>query len=291
MNGGEAIASILKAEGVEFLLCYPVNHVIEYAARVDIRTIVVRQERVGLHMADAISRLTRARALGVFAMQNGPGTEEGVGGKVSFDRYLGRLRRPGARFGRLWGARNRPLGDRAGNPPGHGANPTRSAGPAGVPHGPGAGDIDVRLTPSCFTRCSPTRLQKWRAANFMSGVIPVWKYRTPRRTNSVICTSSQLNPATFPAATMRSTASRTTSCMIWFFFIAPHVVVTGSFSLNLDLARNFGPLDPRQRVEEIEPEMRRAADARRPIGQLSRPRLGERDQLFHVARRKRRNSP
>lgn len=80
MNGGEAIASILKAEGAEFLLCYPVNHVIEYAARVDIRTIVVRQERVGLHMADAISRLTRGRALGVFAMQNGPGTENSFGG-------------------------------------------------------------------------------------------------------------------------------------------------------------------------------------------------------------------
>ena len=59
MNGGEALASILEAEGVEFLLCYPVNHVIEHAARVDIRTIVVRQKRVGLHMADAISRLSR----------------------------------------------------------------------------------------------------------------------------------------------------------------------------------------------------------------------------------------
>jgi thiamine pyrophosphate-dependent acetolactate synthase large subunit-like protein len=80
MNGGEAIASILKSEGVEYLLCYPVNHVIEYAARVDIRPIVVRQERVGLHMADAISRLTRGRALGVFAMQNGPGTENSFGG-------------------------------------------------------------------------------------------------------------------------------------------------------------------------------------------------------------------
>ena len=80
MNGGEAIGGILKAEGVEFLLCYPVNHVIEYAARADIRTIVVRQERVGLHMADAISRLSRGRALGVFAMQNGPGSENSFGG-------------------------------------------------------------------------------------------------------------------------------------------------------------------------------------------------------------------
>ena len=43
---GDAIAEILKREGVETLICYPVNHLIEAAARADIRTIVVRQERI-----------------------------------------------------------------------------------------------------------------------------------------------------------------------------------------------------------------------------------------------------
>jgi thiamine pyrophosphate-dependent acetolactate synthase large subunit-like protein len=76
----EAICEIMKREGVETLLAYPVNHVIEYAARIDIRPIIVRQERVGLHMADAISRLTSGKKIGVFAMQHGPGTENAYGG-------------------------------------------------------------------------------------------------------------------------------------------------------------------------------------------------------------------
>src|SRR5207248_8403392 len=52
-----AVAEILKREGVEFLIGYPVNPIIEAAAEADIRTIIVRQERVGLHMADAVSRV------------------------------------------------------------------------------------------------------------------------------------------------------------------------------------------------------------------------------------------
>ena len=58
MKAGEAIAEILKREGVEIIFGYPVNHVLEFAARAGIRPIIVRQERVGLHMADAMSRLT-----------------------------------------------------------------------------------------------------------------------------------------------------------------------------------------------------------------------------------------
>ncbi|MGI9383774.1 MAG: thiamine pyrophosphate-requiring protein [Methyloligellaceae bacterium] len=76
----EAIAEILKREGVETLIGYPVNHVLEYAARHDIRPIIVRQERVGLHMADAISRLSSGARIGVFAMQHGPGAENAFGG-------------------------------------------------------------------------------------------------------------------------------------------------------------------------------------------------------------------
>jgi len=80
MKVGEAIAEILKREGVQLLLAYPVNHVIEAAAAAGIRPIIVRQERVGLHMADAISRLTSGRRIGVFAMQHGPGAENAFGG-------------------------------------------------------------------------------------------------------------------------------------------------------------------------------------------------------------------
>ena len=80
MKVARAIAEILKREGVEFLVSYPVNPIIEACAEADIRTIVVRQERVGLHMADAYSRLNSGRRIGVFAMQHGPGAENAFGG-------------------------------------------------------------------------------------------------------------------------------------------------------------------------------------------------------------------
>ena len=71
MKVGEAIAEILKREGIEVIIGYPVNHVLEAAASAGIRPIIVRQERVGLHIADAMSRLTSGRRIGVFAMQHG----------------------------------------------------------------------------------------------------------------------------------------------------------------------------------------------------------------------------
>lgn len=80
MNVATAIAEILKREGVSFLIGYPVNPILEAAAEADIRTIIVRQERTGLHMADAVSRVTSGERIGVFAMQFGPGTENAFGG-------------------------------------------------------------------------------------------------------------------------------------------------------------------------------------------------------------------
>jgi len=80
MKAVDAVAEILKREGVEILFAYPVNHVIEAAARCDIRTVIVRQERIGLHMADAMSRLSSGKRIGVFAMQHGPGSENAFGG-------------------------------------------------------------------------------------------------------------------------------------------------------------------------------------------------------------------
>ncbi len=80
MKVADAVAEILKREGVEFLFGYPVNPIIEAAARADIRTVIVRQERTGIHMADAVSRITSGERIGVFAMQHGPGTENSFGG-------------------------------------------------------------------------------------------------------------------------------------------------------------------------------------------------------------------
>jgi thiamine pyrophosphate-dependent acetolactate synthase large subunit-like protein len=80
MKAAAVVADILKREGVKFLIGYPVNPIIEAAAEADIRTIIVRQERVGLHMADAVSRISSGDRIGVFAMQHGPGTENAFGG-------------------------------------------------------------------------------------------------------------------------------------------------------------------------------------------------------------------
>ena len=74
-----AIAEIMKREGVDILFGYPRNAVLEAAAEADIRTVIVRQERTGLHMADAYSRMTRGRKIGAFAMQHGPGAENAYG--------------------------------------------------------------------------------------------------------------------------------------------------------------------------------------------------------------------
>jgi acetolactate synthase-1/2/3 large subunit len=80
VKAAAVVAEILKREGVQCLIGYPVNHIIEAAAEADIRTIIVRQERTGLHMCDGISRVSSADRIGVFANQHGPGTENSFGG-------------------------------------------------------------------------------------------------------------------------------------------------------------------------------------------------------------------
>lgn len=80
MKAGEAIVEILKREGVEIIFGYPVNHLLEEAAKAGIRPVICRQERIGLHMADAYSRLSSGGKIGVFVMQHGPGAENAFGG-------------------------------------------------------------------------------------------------------------------------------------------------------------------------------------------------------------------
>ena len=76
----DAIAAVLKREGVDVVFGYPRNQILEAAARIDIRTVIVRQERTGLHMADAVSRMSKGGMMGVFVMQQGPGAENAFGG-------------------------------------------------------------------------------------------------------------------------------------------------------------------------------------------------------------------
>ena len=80
MKACDAIIEILKREGVDVLFGYPRNALLEAAAAADVRTIIPRQERIGLHMADAYSRLTKGEKLGVFCCQHGPGAEVAFAG-------------------------------------------------------------------------------------------------------------------------------------------------------------------------------------------------------------------
>ncbi|HUN26862.1 MAG TPA: thiamine pyrophosphate-requiring protein [Steroidobacteraceae bacterium] len=79
MNVAQAAAEIMRREGTQYLLAYPLNPLTESCAAIGIRPIIVRQERIGLHMADAISRQTSGETVGVFCQQVGPGCENSFG--------------------------------------------------------------------------------------------------------------------------------------------------------------------------------------------------------------------
>ena len=108
MKVSDAIAEILRREGVEFIVGYPVNHILERGAAAGIRPIIVRQERTGMHMADAISRVTSGDKVGFFCMQYGPGTENAYGGVAqAYSESVPILVMPGGYARRLaWVQRN-----------------------------------------------------------------------------------------------------------------------------------------------------------------------------------------
>ena len=80
MNGITAIAKILKMEGVEFISGFPMNAVFEASAKEGIRPITVRNERVGVGIADGYTRASFGRRIGVCAMQSGPGVQNAFAG-------------------------------------------------------------------------------------------------------------------------------------------------------------------------------------------------------------------
>src|SRR5438067_10674209 len=80
MKGSTAIANILKAEGTEYLFCFPTNPLIDECAKLNIRPIVARTERTVVNMADGYSRTSNGRRLDVVAVQQGPGAENAYAG-------------------------------------------------------------------------------------------------------------------------------------------------------------------------------------------------------------------
>ncbi len=76
----DAIADVLKQEGIRYLPCYPTTPLIEACAQAGIRPVICRQERVGVGIADGLTRVTDGETPGVFAMQFGPGAENAFAG-------------------------------------------------------------------------------------------------------------------------------------------------------------------------------------------------------------------
>jgi thiamine pyrophosphate-dependent acetolactate synthase large subunit-like protein len=80
MNTLQAVARILKMEGVEWIACFPSNNLIEAVAKEGIRPIMFRQERGALMAADGYSRMNNRQKFGVVITQGGPGSENSMGG-------------------------------------------------------------------------------------------------------------------------------------------------------------------------------------------------------------------
>ena len=80
MNVMQAVARILKMEGIEWVSCFPSNNLIEAVAEEGIRTVMFRQERGALMAADGYSRMNDRKKFGVTITQGGPGSENTMGG-------------------------------------------------------------------------------------------------------------------------------------------------------------------------------------------------------------------
>ena len=80
MNVTEAIARILKSEGVEWMACFPSNPLIEAVAKEGIRPISFRHERGAVMAADGFSRMNDRNRFGVVAIQDQAGAENAMGG-------------------------------------------------------------------------------------------------------------------------------------------------------------------------------------------------------------------
>jgi len=78
MKASRAIADILKLEGVEFVSCFPPSALINASAEAGIRTILTRQERVAVNVADGYTRVSLQP--GVALVAGGVGIENAFSG-------------------------------------------------------------------------------------------------------------------------------------------------------------------------------------------------------------------
>jgi acetolactate synthase I/II/III large subunit len=79
MNVTDAIARILKHEGVEWATCFPTNSLIEAVAKEGIRPVAFRHERGAGMAADGYGRLSDRQKFAVFLIQHQAGAENSMG--------------------------------------------------------------------------------------------------------------------------------------------------------------------------------------------------------------------
>jgi acetolactate synthase I/II/III large subunit len=71
VKAAQGLARILKAEGVPWVACYPTNHVNNALGEEDVPILMMREERYAVAVADAFSRVTGGKQVGVCTIMGG----------------------------------------------------------------------------------------------------------------------------------------------------------------------------------------------------------------------------
>jgi acetolactate synthase-1/2/3 large subunit len=71
VKAAQGLARILKAEGVPWVACYPTNHVNNALGTEGVPILMMREERYAVAVADAFSRVTGGKQIGVCTLMGG----------------------------------------------------------------------------------------------------------------------------------------------------------------------------------------------------------------------------
>jgi thiamine pyrophosphate-dependent acetolactate synthase large subunit-like protein len=71
VSAAQGLARILKAEGVPWVACYPTNHVNNALGAENVPILMMREERYAVAVADAFSRATGGRQIGICTLMGG----------------------------------------------------------------------------------------------------------------------------------------------------------------------------------------------------------------------------
>src|SRR5215831_19270495 len=71
VKAAQGLARILKSEGVPWVACYPTNHVNNALGAEDVPILMMREERYAVAVADAFSRVTGGKQIGVCTIMGG----------------------------------------------------------------------------------------------------------------------------------------------------------------------------------------------------------------------------